>query len=327
MKQKDASRSLKEPPAVIIRKYGGRVISESRAKKDLRPVTEIQELLIINALSREKLMPRLLGLFDGGRIEEFIDCRPMTGKDTADPDIMSDLAKNMARIHALDVPMPNPGYNFMEVLWKLWNSYLSENPTDRTEDDFTSELKWLEPLLHHDHHRIVMMNWDPHFSNVSIRTNPKEGELKTIIFDFEMAGYNMRGKDLGLLFLAIGGSTAVDRDPQFPLHFEFASTEICRMFFDLYLKECENHFDDIDRNGIDSFDHLMIESLLGGMVSCLCFLFVHLRWEKQVSASSMGDFAGKMSVMKKGIRDSYFKCKKLLHELYPEYKKILGCKD
>ena len=101
MKQKDASKSLKEPPAVIIRKYGGRVVSETPAKKDLRPITETEELLIVHALSREKLMPRLIGLFDGGRIEEFVDCRPITGNEVLDPDIMSDLAKNMARIHAL----------------------------------------------------------------------------------------------------------------------------------------------------------------------------------------------------------------------------------
>ena len=227
--------------------------------------------------------------------------------------------------YPLHVPMPNPGYNFMDVLWQNWNSYLSENPTDQTEDDFTSELKWLDPLIRNDHHRIVLMNWDPHFANVSIRTNPKEGELKTIIFDFEMAGYNMRGKDLGLLLLAIGGSTAADFNPLLPLNVEFPSTEICRMFFDFYLKECETHFDDIDRNGIDSFDHLMIESLLGGMVSMLCFLFVHLRSAKQLTGDLAGDFGEKMKFMKKNIRDSYFKSKKLLHELFPEYKKIMAC--
>ena len=97
------------------------------------------------------------------------------------------------------------------------------------------------------------------------------------------------------------------------------------MFLDLYLKECENHFDDIDRNGIDSFDHMMIESLLGGMVSMLCFLFSDLRTARQVTEDSLSVFDDKMKLMTENIRDSYFKCKKLLHELYPEYKKILAC--
>ena len=118
------------------------------------------------------------------------------------------------------------------------------------------------------------MHWDAHLSNIGVRHNKESSDLSTILFDYELSNYNMRGKDVGLFLLSrvgmIGGKKMKDfinrEDCTFP------EPEKCRSFVEAYMKECSILFDDWDESGKDSFDHIMMEAIIGGMVSCLSFM-------------------------------------------------------
>ena len=322
------TKTVKEPRKIVIRKYGGNSVGN---KDTLQPLTTTQELILVCELANRNLAPKLFGFFDGGRIEEYIDSHQMTEKEASTPDIETDLAKNLARFHAVDnVPFPKPGYDYSHVLREhfrgasegikniLQNKDLSE-VHHIFQQDWEDELDWLSPLISEDKHRIVLMHWDTHLQNIGVRNSVSDGQLKTILYDYEMSTYQMRGKDIGLFLLSkIGLIGTTDMKMQTE-EIDFPSEEKCRLFVQEYMIEAKQLFEDWNEQGMDNFDHIMMESIIGGMVSAICFLFA--------CANNYQHFLVVSSEFVKGIlkrlNDCFFACKKRLQTSYPNYEKEL----
>ena len=276
-------------------------------------------------LERRNLAPKLYGIFDEGRIEEYIDSHPVTDEEVFAPLIVTDFAKNLARFHAVDtVPFPRPGYEFIVVLRDTYQAaqegigkiFANKDLTTAHhvfKYDWEKELEWLSPLIHSKRHRIVLMHWDTHRGNIGVKNTRSEsdGGLFTFLFDYERTSYNMRGKDLALFLLSRLGlvSSRLTSKTDFP------SEEESQLFMTEYINECKLLFDDWDETKMDSFHHIMMETIIGGMVSALCFLFS--------SAHTVDTF------LKRGVQyvirvitrlnQCYFTCKKRLQEKYPNY--------
>ena len=314
----------KEPNKVVIRKYMGNMVQDN-TQHLLKPLTRTQELLLVCELGRRNMAPKLYGFFDGGRIEEFIEMHQMTEEESLSPVYECDLAKNLARFHAVDnLPFPRPGYDFRDSLRdlhsvgkKVFDRFLAKEAYKDAHHifahDWESELNWLSPFLHPSKHRMVLMHWDPHLQNIGIRHNKQktDTELSTIIYDYELSSYNMRGKDLGLLLMSRVGLL----DPKI-IHKEnaikFPSETECRSFLIEYMKECKILFmDDWDETALDSFHHIMMEAMIGGMVSCMCLLLFPCEMEEVDPASMIG--------WSKIIHGIYFACKKKLQTSYPNF--------
>lgn len=207
------SKTKYEPKKVVIRKYGGNTIENIQS---LRPLTTTEELVLLCELGRRNLAPKLYGFFDGGRIEEYIDSHEVTAEEACTPEIEVDFAKNLARFHAVnDVPFPKPGYDFGVVLREQYR--VAKEGIDKilankelaplyhiVKYDWEKEFRWLSQLIHLTKHRIVLMHWDAHLGNIGIRNNKPENNegLSTILYDYELASYNMRGKDIGVFLMA-----------------------------------------------------------------------------------------------------------------------------
>ena len=323
-KTTNATNNKKEPKKVVIRKYGGNMVQD---KALLKPLTTTQELLLFCELGRRNMAPKLYGFFDGGRIEEFIEMHQMTEEESLSPVYECDLAKNLARFHAVDnLPFPRPGYDFRDSLRdlhsvgkKVFDRFLAKEAYKDAHHifahDWESELNWLSPFLHPSKHRMVLMHWDPHLQNIGIRHNKQktDTELSTIIYDYELSSYNMRGKDLGLLLMSRVGLL----DPKI-IHKEnaikFPSETECRSFLIEYMKECKILFmDDWDETALDSFHHIMMEAMIGGMVSCMCFLFPsEIEPVEDIDPAFMIGWS-------KILHGFYFACKKKLQTKYPNF--------
>lgn len=85
-----------EPKEVLIRVYGQ--MHGERALESL-----ITESVVFTLLSERGLGPKLHGIFPGGRIEQYINARPLLTKELADEQLSVLIAKKMAAIHLMEV--------------------------------------------------------------------------------------------------------------------------------------------------------------------------------------------------------------------------------
>ena len=315
---------IKEPNKLVFRKYNS--ISSGLDAPGQKPsggmrATPVEQIIMMTAIADRGLGPRIYGVFDEGRIEEFVDCRMITLQDARDPLIEADIAKNLARIHATFVPLPKPAYRFTNALGivlqdveaniNFFEALGDEALLKVVKHDFRSDLDMLEKLMNASDSRIVLMNWDPHLDNIAIRNNPAPDQLKTIIFDFENASCNVRDKDLGLFLISRSGyfpPPFLRQDRRLESNEEFSS------FLRAYQREIEQEFDDVDINGKDSIDNLMIQSLTGGMISCLCFLFLIAR------VVGMRKDPGTASPVLQALLEGFMECKSALKQRFPSVK-------
>ena len=334
------SKTKNEPRKVVVRMYGGNHIGEQR--DSLKPLTVQEELVLVCELGRRNLAPKLYGFWNEGRIEEFIDSHQMSEEESNTPDIETDLAKNLARFHAVDnVPLAKPTYDFGTVLRNHYRGAASEIAKILANDqlfsihsimkhDWEKEIDWLEPLIDIKRHRMVLMHWDTHLQNIGVRNStnghkPIDGNnndnelLKTFLYDYEFSCYNMRGKDIGLFLVSKVGLIGTNdlKLPTAPA--VFPELKDCKHFFTEYMKECRVLFDDWDESVKDSLDHIIMESILGVMVSCICYIFVAVNTHETFVQLNSQWFEGILNRM----NDCFHSCKKKLQESYPDYEKTL----
>lgn len=86
------------PKEVLIRIYGQ--IHGEQALEAL-----LTESVVFTLLSERGLGPRLHGIFPGGRIEEYINARPLKTRELANSTFAKEIATKMAKLHKMDVSL------------------------------------------------------------------------------------------------------------------------------------------------------------------------------------------------------------------------------
>uniref|UniRef100_A0A915EVU1 Choline/ethanolamine kinase n=1 Tax=Ditylenchus dipsaci TaxID=166011 RepID=A0A915EVU1_9BILA len=113
-----------EPDKVLLRVY-------------FNPETEshlVAESVIFTLLSERHLGPKLYGIFSGGRLEEYIPSRPLTCQEISLSAMSNKIAKRVARVHQLEVPIwKEPDY-LCDAL-ERWLAQLRKMPSGRTQFD------------------------------------------------------------------------------------------------------------------------------------------------------------------------------------------------
>lgn len=277
---------------VLLKLYGGNVAAD---EADITLSME-QEILTCATWSRIGSGPKLLAVFPGGRMEEFIESHTIIPSEYQDPGIRRQLAKAIATFHSLDLPFRRPAFDFPRLLMRMFRDFVSHekeriirNPVFKEKNvdisrlanyDFASDLKWLKVALTEEHNRMVYTHGDLHGHNILIRS--KDGT--PVLIDLQESGYNWRGRDLGLFLI----SSVIDMSSMSVARFPFPSPEYCFAFFDDYMEQIQELalFPDIDRKGRDSNEHLMMETLMGGMASVMyVILLIMNRHEKMMTAT------------------------------------------
>jgi hypothetical protein len=95
------SKDLGEPKEVLIRVYGQTHGDGEHALEAL-----ITESVVFTLLSERGLGPKLHGVFPGGRIEQYINARPLLTMELADEKLSVKIAQKMASIHTMEVRFP-----------------------------------------------------------------------------------------------------------------------------------------------------------------------------------------------------------------------------
>ncbi|KAL3270793.1 hypothetical protein HHI36_021316 [Cryptolaemus montrouzieri] len=190
-----------EPKEVLLRVYG-----QTHGEGALEAI--ITESVIFTLLSERGLGPKLHGIFPGGRIEQYINARPLKNGELADERLSKLIAQKMARIHAMEVPLDK------EPSW-LWNTMerwlsLCETPSKAEKIsanlpnvDLRKEFNWLRRRLESENSPVVFCHNDMQEGNILMRLDGEcdPDDPQIVLIDFEYCSYNYRAFDLANHFI------------------------------------------------------------------------------------------------------------------------------
>ena len=92
------------PKNLIFKKYGGNELGAT-IKDKFHINTPLVQSLIFHEQSKRGWGPKLFGLFENGRVEEFVDCHTLRAEEAFKEDMIKDVAKAFARFHSHKFPL------------------------------------------------------------------------------------------------------------------------------------------------------------------------------------------------------------------------------
>ncbi|KAG0216499.1 hypothetical protein BGX28_000013 [Mortierella sp. GBA30] len=190
-----------KPRKVLLRVYGiGLESLFSRSK----------ELHWLHNLSTMDIGPSLLGIFKNGRFEQYVESTTLTKDDIRDPKTSRHIAHRMCELHNIVNVFPPPEGTIPQSQANIakWiplakdaiEKICAKDPAKRAimdEFDFAkliTEIDEVHQELLTVHSPLVFAHNDTQYGNI-LRTLDEDGEL--VVIDFEYAGYNTRGFDIG----------------------------------------------------------------------------------------------------------------------------------
>jgi len=212
------SASSSVPTEVLLRLYGAIYYREGQLD------SLIKDNVVFTILSERRLGPKLYAVFAEGRLEEFVPSRSLAGPgdEVRDPEISAVIARKMARIHRLSVPISKDNVWLADAL----KNYAREIDEVRTRGegaaaadsnvpavaakllafDYEAEIEWMFKFLSRVHSPVVFCHNDVQGGNILLRheaaasdeVNGSVDQLedRVIPIDYEYCAYNYRAFDL-----------------------------------------------------------------------------------------------------------------------------------
>ncbi|KAG0303197.1 hypothetical protein BGZ98_006899 [Dissophora globulifera] len=195
------STEVLKPRKVLLRVYG--VGLESLFSRN-------SELQWLHNLSTMDIGPSLLGIFKNGRFEQYVDSVTLTKEDIRDPRTSRHLAHRMCELHNIvnifpppEGTVPQSQENIARWIPLAREAIIKICAKDPSKKAMFDELDFDKLLVEIDdvhkeltavHSPLVFAHNDTQYGNI-LRTLDESGEL--VVIDFEYAGYNTRGFDIG----------------------------------------------------------------------------------------------------------------------------------
>ncbi|GMS95734.1 hypothetical protein PENTCL1PPCAC_17909, partial [Pristionchus entomophagus] len=208
----------------------------------------LTESVVFTLLSERKLGPRLLGVFPGGRFEQYIPSRPLECTEISEHRLITKISPMLARVHSLDVPIGKEPQliNRMQTWINKWSSYESSRngidmkctrarvhpskvthliifflsslplqyPSHLSIKDLKSEVEFIERFLDAVHSPIIFSHNDLQEGNILLIEKEEDGDSEDLaLIDFEYCDYNYRGFDLGNHMCEYGLDYACEEHP------------------------------------------------------------------------------------------------------------------
>lgn len=232
---------------------------------------ETSEGILFFANGFHGLGPKLLGVFDGGRVEEFIPSHRLTEIDLLEQNLSLELARKLARFHSLHLPVPKQKRDLLymsaiyqdeyekEKLMKIIKDFsLNPDGCSFLDEDYHIEHAFLRSFESKVGGRLVLCHGDLNKNNILVRDTPDSFNERIMLIDYELAAIDFRGVDLAGLLL--GRIYEMNDNGVFLPVCDYPDDNYRRMIVTEYLKETKklNYFE-FDANGIDSVEHVMLE--------------------------------------------------------------------
>ena len=256
---------------VLVRYYGGNVLPRDAP---IRTLNEVTEVLVFHILGTIGYGPKLLGVFDGGRIEQYIHSRGLTIEEWVAPEISQSIAISMARFHLIDIPIAKNPWKTGQILKDCFLKFKTTHPELKPGGDhllqglidfnMAAETEWIENMLQKVKTRVVFCHNDLNRSNVLFRLDGADDQILPI--DYEFSGYNYRGSDIGNYFCMRYFDFGAEK---FITGLDYPDEETRRSFVQAYIDGIRknHHYDDFDEDSLDSIDHILLEAELGALMA------------------------------------------------------------
>ncbi|KAJ1975134.1 hypothetical protein H4R35_003285 [Dimargaris xerosporica] len=208
-----------------------------------------KELYWLRKLSELGVGPRLLAIFDNGRIEQYLESTTLTATDIRDPRTSRHIARRMCELHSIVHTLPprpecvpeawlciDKWYPLVKQKWPL----LQRKYDDRTNllgdldmDALAGNINKLKARVTALNPPIVFAHNDLQYGNI-LRLDQPSQEL--VVIDFEYAGYNYRGFDIANHFSE--WTADYHSDTPHALDFDrYPTEEEQHMFLNAYIDE------------------------------------------------------------------------------------------
>jgi len=231
-----------EPSRVLLRIYGQMHGVGHEA---------LTESVIFTLLAERRLGPKLYGIFPGGRFEEFIQAAPLSLSDLRDSEVSQQIAKELAMVHSLQVPIckePTVMWQTMKKWIRQSHKYLDDTALSEHKGkadiikalrlcDFESEIRWLRRYFAQSPSPVVFCHHDAQEGNILRHKSEPEAAPRLTLIDYEYCSYNYRGVDLANHFCEWTYDYTAVEYPYFREHPElWPSREQQLLFIRAYLR-------------------------------------------------------------------------------------------
>ncbi|XP_054156776.1 choline/ethanolamine kinase-like [Oppia nitens] len=250
------------PHEVSIRFYGSKYFNNIDVNVDNERLTDV---IIAITVSDNKLGPKIYGIFDKGQIQQFYRHRQFKLEEQRNPNLVDEVFRKLARIHAMDVPIKRSDWIFNDmdhsyrVLFEgdinIREIFEQNNCEYLLKADFKTEIEWLRQLVDKSDSPIVFTHNDFRSSNLMITDTPNETDCSIVVCDFEYSSFGYRGYDFTAIMREWGRKQldfSVDDIPQ--------DDSVVRPMIEIYVDECQQIFgEQYTRNPINSVDRIIRE--------------------------------------------------------------------
>jgi len=219
------------------------------------PETEshlVAESVIFTLLSERQLGPQLYGIFNGGRLEEYIVSRPLRCSEIRVPDMSRKIAGKLAHVHKLSVPISKEPTYLCEALERWMQMLLRKNSQISIPvqldggkkmravsfDDIKEELHVVRRALKKSPSPIVFCHNDLQEGNILLPMDVTAGTKELVFIDFEYSSYNYRAFDFANHFCEWTIDYTLEQAPYFTVSPEnFPTEQEQATFIGAYLAE------------------------------------------------------------------------------------------
>lgn len=236
----------------------------------MKVLSRQEEDLVFMANSMANLGPKTYGVFDGGRLEQFVpSTRCITTIHFNDEQLLRQFAAKLARYHCLKVPIAKQERNLLQLLSDHY--YTKFNAEKFTEFcqlvgvpnyeplvswPWRQEVAWLQGMERKLRQRVVLVHGDAIPNNWLVLEQEDMFGDNVMLIDYEVTGYEPRGRDLATImncymFLVDDGELRQVAD--YP-------NEIWRQkFIGHYIDEFKRLAPNDLIDDLDTVDHVMME--------------------------------------------------------------------
>lgn len=205
-------------PLKVFMKFHNEAGVDMEVFKNLVPSKQ-EEALFCYEYGRSGLGAKVYGFFktqDGtlGRVEEFLDARNMEPEDVENAVIRADVARGLAMFHSIETSLAKKAVEpFYEALMnglkkhhnmeklKALGKEGGVSVDNLVDYDFAARVKKVVDKLESMGGKTGWCIHDVQFMNVLLKNDPKEGESKIVLVDFEFVMRNYRAFDIGGHFM------------------------------------------------------------------------------------------------------------------------------
>ena len=111
---------------VLLRLYGGKLLEQNNILRGGGAETEV---LVFHVMDQKKIGPQLLGVFPGGRLEQYIEnSATLSNQDIADPVVVTAFARKLAQLHATRIPISKTPKDYLAFIdscfTDMWDKYV-----------------------------------------------------------------------------------------------------------------------------------------------------------------------------------------------------------